>query len=1224
VLFHVGDECRFVLWVNRQKMRDLTLIDVLRRRAGDRGERLAFTYLEDGTAEAEQLTYGSLDERARAIATQLQSVSVPGDRALLLYPAGLEFLSGLFGCLYAGVIAIPAPPPEASRLKRTAPRLRAIAADAQATLVLTTSKIHALCEGSETPIFDGDAIRWMETDRVPADLADLWREPKIDASHLAYLQYTSGSTSTPKGVMIRHQNLSSHLANLQGICGYSADSVTVTWMPYFHDYGLVEGLLEPLFNATPCYVMSPFAFVKRPFSWLQALTRYRGTHSQAPNFAYDLCVRRIPPEQRGELDLRHWRSAGNAAEPINPRVLRAFHEAFRIVGFQWRASCPAYGLAEATLLVSSSRQSDEPSLIDLQGSALESHRVVETTGDPDGVRTVVGCGRIFESTKVAIVHPETLTRCAPDEVGEIWVSDRAVAQGYWQRPAETEATFRAHTADTGEGPFLRTGDLGFIKNDELFITGRIKDLVIIRGTNHYPQDIEWTVQAAHSALRPESGAAFAVMVDGEEKLVIAQEVEREHVPSLDVGEVFRAIRQAVGDEHELEIFAVVLLNRGSLPKTASGKIQRQACRTCYFDGGPNVLGSWVAPTRKHEQIPAWLVQRKPSRSSMPSPPTSPPLNGNPASALPSIAAETSGRKADDLIGWLRQYATERINSRLMDERRCIPPHIILDFGNRGVLGMQVPEFHEGLGLRYRDFLRVLEQVAAIDLNLAAVVFLNNTNGIRPILNYGRQELRDELLPLLARGRELAAFALSEPGAGSNVGGISSIAQPQPGGGWRLHGLKRWNQSSWAGVVSVFVRLVEPDGRLGGLTAFAVRQGTAGLRIGPEALTTGLRGSVQNSLYLHNVLVGSGNLLGEPGRGMVVADDALMVGRVCTAALGLGAMKRCAQLMVRYAERRSVATGRLLDNPVTRVKLSELTALVTAVEALLGQVAGLMDAGSAVPNEIAMALKVSASEAGVWAAGELMQLLGGRGYMENNIAPQLLRDARVLTVGEGPNETLSWYVGRSVSQTETIRRFLADSMGQPELASRLNDDVHQITEGYTRGNAPFSERSAAVSWACSLAGGVASDALLVAALQSAVNLCGSPRLTRALDWARLRYDATLSRALRAMAGESPILTPLETTAIVSSYVDAIGDIEQDSPGEEQALDPLLRLRPANTPGNLPAGLPGDLVLAADESSDRAPPSRPSPSQVARLSPQAKRELLEQTLRRRIAESQTHRP
>ncbi|MBD1878850.1 MULTISPECIES: fatty acyl-AMP ligase [unclassified Coleofasciculus] len=568
-----------------------TLVELLRWRALQQPEKVAYTFLIDGKKEGSQLTYAQLDRQARAIAALLQQHNARGERALLLYPQGLEVIAAFCGCLYAGTIAIPVPPPEAGRLKRTLPRLQAIAKDAQASLVLTTSGILSLVEEYDEKIPEFQAMSWIDTEQVDLSLAETWQDPAVTSDMLAYLQYTSGSTSTPKGVMLSHSNVMFHSANLQKACGYTPDSVTVAWMPYFHDYGLVEGLIQPLYNGIPCYVMSPFAFIKRPFHWLQAISRYKVTHSQGPNFAYDQCVRRITPEQRATLDLSSWRAAGNAAEPINPQVMESFYETFAPSGFQWNAFCPAYGLAEATLLVSFSAQTATPVLCNLDPAALEKNRIVPASKNQDIVRTVVGCGTKVCDTKIAIVHPEKFTRCAADEVGEIWVSDPSVAHGYWQRPEESERTFRARIADTNEGPFLRTGDLGFLKDGELFITGRIKDLIIIRGTNHYPQDIEWTVQESHAALRPEHGAAFSVMVNGEERLVIVQEVER-HTQNLDTNEVMGAIRQVVSEQHELQVYAVVLVKPGSILKTSSGKIQRQGCRAAFLAGSLDVVADW--------------------------------------------------------------------------------------------------------------------------------------------------------------------------------------------------------------------------------------------------------------------------------------------------------------------------------------------------------------------------------------------------------------------------------------------------------------------------------------------------------------------------------------------------------------------------------------------------------------------------------------------------------
>lgn len=567
-------------------------MELLRGRALQQPEHLAYTFLVDGKVEGDSFTYGELDRKARAIAAFLQQHKARGERALLLYPQGLEVIAAFCGSLYGEVIAIPVPPPEASRLKRTMPRLQAIAKDASASFVLTTSGIISQLEEFRESVPEFQAMRWIDTEQIPLELADEWQEPAVTSDMLAYLQYTSGSTNTPKGVMISHKNVLHHSAYLKSACSYTPDSVTVTWMPYFHDYGLVEGMLQPLYNGTPCYLMSPFAFIKRPFHWLQAISRYRATHSQGPNFAYDQCVRRVTPEQQAKLDLSSWCAAGNAAEPINPKVMESFYETFAPCGFRWESFAPAYGLAEDTLLVSTSPKNSPPVLCTIEAGAQEKNRIVEVSQDYDGVvRTIAGCGRLVCDTSVAVVHPENLTRVAADEIGEIWVSDPSVAGGYWNRPEETERTFQAYVKDTGEGPFLRTGDLGFMKDGELFITGRIKDLIIIRGTNHYPQDIEWTVQQTHPALRPDYGAAFSIIVDGEERLVVVQEVERQN-QNLESDEVIASIRQAIAEQHELQVFAVVLVKPGNILKTSSGKIQRRACQASFLACELEVVAEW--------------------------------------------------------------------------------------------------------------------------------------------------------------------------------------------------------------------------------------------------------------------------------------------------------------------------------------------------------------------------------------------------------------------------------------------------------------------------------------------------------------------------------------------------------------------------------------------------------------------------------------------------------
>jgi len=1138
------------------------LIEILRSRALQQPEQRAYTFLIDGEVEGLRLTYGQLDCQARAIAAKLQQNKAQGERALLLYPPGLEFIVAFCGCLYAGVIAIPAPPPDAARLKRTLPRLQAIAKDAQASLVLTTSRILSMVEDAPEQVGEFQGISWLITEQVNSELAEEWQDPIVKSDTLAYLQYTSGSTSTPKGVMVSHGNLMDHCAKLSQAWDYTSDSIAATWMPYFHDYGLVDGLLQPLYTGIPCYVMSPLTFIKRPLRWLQTISRYKVTHSQGPNFAYEHCVRRTSPEQYSNLDLSTWRIASNGAEPIRKETLERFVEAFKPFGFRACAFYPAYGLAEATLLVSTKPKTDMPVFCTVSAAALQQNQIIEASEYQHGVQTLVGCGHPIGDTKVVIVHPQTLNQCEPNQVGEIWISSRSVAQGYWNRPQETASTFRAYLASTGVsealvpsgasaaqslGPFLRTGDLGFLHDGELFVTGRLKDLIIIRGRNHYPQDIEFTVEKSHPALRLSCGAAFSVDVAAQERLVVVQEVER-HYQTLDFEQVVGAVRQAIALEHELEVYAVLLLKTGSILKTSSGKIKRQACRVSFLDGSLDIVGTWTSNKAAEED-------RRNTESSL-----HPCTEKAPLPLFDVAAQDKSRERASDLINWLRSYATDRINSQLIDQRRCIPPYVVLDFGNRGILGMQVPEQYGGIALNNRDTMRVIEQLAGIDLTLATFVCINNFLGIRPLQRYATKAVRDELLPILAKGRELIAFALTEPGAGSNPRAICATGVPDDKGGWQLSGHKIWSGSaSWAGLINVFVQLVDAN-KSSGITGFVVRQGTAGLHQGPESLTMGMRGVVQNSIYLDNVPVAAVNLLGEVGAGMEAAQDAMLFTRLAIGAMSVGGMKRCTQLMLRYATRRDIATGCLLDNPVTLARLSDLTAAITTLETLVTRIAELLDNGCFVPVEAYVACKTSGPEFLWKAADSLVQLLGGRGYIETNIAPQILRDARVFRIFEGPTETLNMFLGsRVLHQSSELKQFLANGLGAPEVWDILSDATQQIQARWSKSTAPSRDRSSALHFAHMLIGEVATYAILLAAVQGVVNRIPSSRLRRAVDWAQQQFEQTLAKALSGTPVESVLQSADETTDLISSYAEAIGDLEQTLAGEDNALDELLRHR-----------------------------------------------------------------
>lgn len=547
-----------------------SLVDVLRERAGSAGSIVAHRYLREGLDVTAELTYGALDCAARAGAAVLAESASPGDRVLLMYPPGLDFLVGFFSALYAGAIAVPAYPPHP---RQPDARLRAIAADARPAVALATPDLVGRLEGRADLGGGLPPLPCRAIGDAPAGAEDAWRPPPLNRSRLAHLQYTSGSTAAPKGVMITHGNVLSNLADLDAGWRHEADSTIVSWLPPFHDMGLVYGLLAPIYAGVPGVLMPPVVFLQRPIRWLQAISRFGGTHSAAPNFAYDHCARRVRPDDLPGLDLSRWAVAVNGAEPVRVETIDRFCAAFECTGFRRTAFAPGYGLAEATLKVTAARRGEGPH-----------------PGTVDG-RRLVACGAPMLETGLAIVDPAT-SRPLPDgEIGEVWISGPSVAAGYWGRSEESAATFEART-DTGTGPWLRSGDLGFLDAGALYIAGRLKDLLIIRGQNYYPQDIETTVEESGARLRRGYGAAFSIDRDGEERLVVAYEIER----GLDPAEAPRQVdlvRAAIAREHDLHAEDVVLLAIGGAPKTSSGKIQRRACRAAYLAG---TLDRWHART----------------------------------------------------------------------------------------------------------------------------------------------------------------------------------------------------------------------------------------------------------------------------------------------------------------------------------------------------------------------------------------------------------------------------------------------------------------------------------------------------------------------------------------------------------------------------------------------------------------------------------------------------
>ncbi|MGA7932233.1 MAG: fatty acyl-AMP ligase, partial [Kovacikia sp.] len=565
-----------------------SFVDLLHGRAQNQPEKAAYVFLDRGETESYTLTYKELDTRAKAIAAHLQNLSGPGERALLLYPPGLDYITAFLGCLYAGVVAVPAYPP---RNNQNSTRLQAIVTDAQAKIVLTTTSFMSSIERWLKQEPQLATMNWLTTDDIANDDQTNWHQPAITRETLAFLQYTSGSTGMPKGVMVSHGNLMHNSASIHYCFADTPQSQGVSWLPPYHDMGLIGGILQPLYVGASMVLMSPVDFLQKPVRWLQAISRYQATTSGGPNFAYDLCVSKIKPEQLEELDLSSWDLAFTGAEPVRAATIEEFSATFAACGFRKEAFYPCYGMAETTLIVSGGLKAKTPIIQTVKADALEQNQIVSGRNKDDG-RSLVGCGQRLPDQKTIIVDPNTLTACSDNQVGEIWVSGPSVAQGYWNKSEETIQAFHAHLADTGEGPFLRTGDLGFLHQGELFITGRIKDVIIIRGQNHYPQDIELTVENSHAALRPGSGAAFSVEIKGSERLVVVHEVERSYLKKLNVKEVVGNIRQSVSAQHDLQVYAAILVKTGSIPKTSSGKIRRHACKAEFLSGSLSIVDDW--------------------------------------------------------------------------------------------------------------------------------------------------------------------------------------------------------------------------------------------------------------------------------------------------------------------------------------------------------------------------------------------------------------------------------------------------------------------------------------------------------------------------------------------------------------------------------------------------------------------------------------------------------
>jgi 8-amino-7-oxononanoate synthase len=584
-----------------------TLVELLDYRAEREPDHVVFRFLGGDGAEDGALDFAMLRRRARAIAAALRAHAAPGDRVVLLVPPGLEYVATIFACQYAGMVAVPAYPPNP---RRADPRVHRIIADCDARIALVHGALAARLEGW---LALGDAppgVTWLDVSTLtdesdagpPGDIA-------ADPARLAVLQYTSGSTGEPRGVMLSHANLLHNSAVIHRVSMHRPGDFGVFWLPPFHDMGLIGAILQSVYSGLAAALMAPATFLQRPLRWLEAMSRYRATTSGGPNFAYDLCVDRTTPEERAALDLSAWRTSFNGAEPVRADTMARFARAFASSGFRADVIKPCYGLAECTLFVAGGPADQDVVTIAASRRALEEGRLAPPGDERDTTR-LADSGRPAIEHDVRIVDPDTLREVADGAVGEIWIASESVARGYWNRAHETATTFHARL-DGVPGAFLRTGDLGALHGGRLIVTGRRKDLIILQGRNFYPHDLELAAERSHPHLRPGFAAAFQVEGAAGEELVVALEVSRHHEPS-DDETVFRAVRSALADSAGVLPAEIVLLRQGTIPRTSSGKIQRGACRAAFRAGTLEVVGRWrghaaAASSATEEHVREFLV-----------------------------------------------------------------------------------------------------------------------------------------------------------------------------------------------------------------------------------------------------------------------------------------------------------------------------------------------------------------------------------------------------------------------------------------------------------------------------------------------------------------------------------------------------------------------------------------------------------------------------------------
>ena len=970
------------------------LLDTLKILSVSRTEDSAFEFIRSKSVDDhESLTYSELYSRSRKIGSFLNS-KVLGNLVLLSLPTSSFFITSFLGCLEANKIAIPQVLPDSLANLQT---INNVILDSGASAIICLERHADKIIDFFNELVSQGKLSIIVIDKINMNELTVDFEPDIESENggIAYLQYTSGSTGKPKGVIVTHENLLSNFKSLQSAYGYDSSTISISWLPPYHDMGLVGGYLLSIYFGSKAILLPSTIFLKRPAVWLQAISKFKVTAAGGPNFGYDYCISKLTPMELKGIDLSSVKVLVNGAEPIKVETMQTFLTMLEPYGLSSDVFYPCYGMAESVLLVTAGRY--------LGNSLLH-----------DGIKRV-SCGMCDKDHHVQVVSLADKNICEELQVGEIWISGPSVSPGYFKKSKFDNRVFNERLENIPHN-FLRSGDLGFVSNGELYITGRIKETIVIRGKNYYPNDIEATISTLDKLCTLNDCAVFCQESLDDNKVVVVQKLAVNNVETSLLNALFKKISVALAQNHGLQVAKLVVVK--NLYKTTSGKIQRTKVKEMYENGELNIICCVSEPIESLSVI-------SPSVATF-------------------LSSEDSKKNADRLIDWLQSYSIKRINSQLIDERRCIPPYIVMDFGNKGLLGMLVSPRLGGLGLGVTDSFRVVSALASIDMTLALFVGLHQALGIGPILGNAKEHLQEKFVNDLAKGRVLAAFALTEVDAGSDPRQIKLSAKKVKGG-WEISGQKIWSgNASWSTIINVFGLAYDENNFPLGMTGFVVDTESLGLTQGPEAFTMGFKGMVQNTVIFEKVFVPDERVLGQVGKGFDIAKDAMMLGRVGIAAMAIGAMRRSIILMRQYGEKRIVSTGRLIESPVTIKKLSEhVYALVTS-ESLLNIVSNALDNKKDIPQEIYAVVKVLVAELAWSCVDDTMQLLGGRGYIDTNGFSQVYRDTRLLRIFEGPTEALQIYVGSSyLANAQFLDKYVELAGGDSFITADLKSTILSV-------------------------------------------------------------------------------------------------------------------------------------------------------------------------------------